>query len=227
MPPPLARIALGNTVRLIRNAHLLPSALGKLADTHGETEDLAELESGTNARLIAEHGGFLDLHPGELVRGIHNATLINAAFAHTRPGGSRFNEETRGAWYCATSVDTALAGVIFHITRFLAEANNSFDQSIDYVELFAALDTDLHDLRTLDPTDAVLHPDTAVGYSAGQALARTLRGDHHSAGVVYPSVRDPDGTCFAIFVPRLVQNVRRGGTINVEWTGSPTPTVTC
>ena len=47
-----------------------------------------------------------DLDPRELVFGHAGHTFINAACAHTRPGGFRFNGEDRGAWYCGFDVAT-------------------------------------------------------------------------------------------------------------------------
>jgi hypothetical protein len=38
-----------------------------------------------------------------------------------------------------------------------------------------------------------------------------------SAGVVYPSVRQSGGTCIVCFRPALVNNVRKGGQVSVEF----------
>ena len=64
-----------------------------------------------------------------------------------------------------------------------------------------------------------------MGYPAGQALARDLAG-RSSNGIVYPSVRQPGGTCLVAFRPDLVQNVRQGDLWRLQWQGSLEPTIT-
>jgi hypothetical protein len=55
-------------------------------------------------------------------------------------------------------------------------------------------------------------------YGAGQALARTLRGQG-SAGIVCESVRRPAGQCVAVFRPRALSNARAVGHIGLCWNG--------
>ena len=83
-----------------------------------------------------------------------------------------------------------------------------------------------HDLRDVE-VDPVLHKDPAIAYPAGQNLARQLRIDHSSNGIIYASIRHAGGTCLVCFRPDLVQNLRQGGIWRLEWQGAPTPTVTC
>ncbi|HYN38795.1 MAG TPA: RES family NAD+ phosphorylase, partial [Rhodospirillales bacterium] len=58
-----------------------------------------------------------------------------------------------------------------------------------------------------------------------QELAERLLQEG-SAGIVYPSVRRPGGTCLACFRPALVQHVRRAGRWRFTWAGGPQPAVT-
>ena len=60
---------------------------------------------------------------------------------------------------------------------------------------------------------------------AGQALARELRLQHQSIGIIYPSARKQDGVCLAAFFPSLVQNLRQGGIWRLEWKGTREPLV--
>jgi len=53
-------------------------------------------------------------------------------------------------------------------------------------------------------------------YTVSQKLAKQLL-DAESAGIIYPSVRHRGGTCIACFRPALVNNVRKGGQISVEF----------
>jgi hypothetical protein len=224
--PPIFLLAQRDTVRLISTGRLKDSVLLPLAANHGALEDLAALESATNGRLTAQETGLPQLDPRELVFGRAGFTFINAAFTHTRPGGNRFNDETRGAWYCGFDVETATSEVSYHLTREL-EAVGRFENVTDYAELIADFFGPFHDLRTFDAkVEPVLHQDPAIAYPAGQGLARQLRTDNSSNGIIYPSIRHASGTCLACFRPDLVQNLRQGGIWRLEWQGTPNPTVT-
>ncbi|WP_065754400.1 RES family NAD+ phosphorylase [Bradyrhizobium paxllaeri] len=215
-----------DTVRLISTGRLKDPVLLPLAANHGALEDLAALESATNGRLVAQETGLPQLDPRELVFGRAGFTFINAAFTHTRPGGNRFNDDDRGAWYCAFDADTAIGEVSYHLTREL-EAVGRFENVTDYAELIADFFGSFHDLRGVDvELDPVLNKDPAIAYPAGQTLARHLRIDHSSNGIIYPSVRHAGGTCLACFRPDLVQNLRQGGIWRLEWQGAPQPVIT-
>ena len=222
--PPTFNLAQRDTVRLISTGRLKDPVLLPLAANHGALEDLAALESATNGRLIAQETGLPQLDPRELVFGRAGFTFINAAFTHTRPGGNRFNDDDRGAWYCAFDADTAVGEISYHLTREL-EAVGRFENVTDYAEMIADFFGPFHDLRDVE-VDPVLHKDPAIAYPAGQNLARQLRIDHSSNGIIYPSIRHAGGTCLVCFRPDLVQNLRQGGIWRLEWQGAPTPTVT-
>jgi RES domain-containing protein len=214
-----------DTVRLISTGRLKDPVLLPLAANHGALEDLAVLESVTNGRLQAQETGLPNLDPRELVFGRAGYTLINAAFTHTRPGGNRFNDVSRGAWYCALEPETAIGEVSYHLTREL-EAIGRFENVTDYAELIADLFGAFHDLRTSDfRAHRARHTDPAIAYPAGQALAKQLRREAASNGIIYPSIRHSGGTCLAAFRPDLVQNLRQGAIWRLEWQGAPTPTV--
>ena len=213
-----------DTVRLIPTGRLQQPALLPLAPDPGALDDLALLESATNARLRAEEAGLPDLDPRELVFGRAGQTFVNGAFTHTRPGGNRFNGDERGAWYAAFEARTALAEVAYHLAREL-EAIGRFENVTDYAELLADFVGRFHDLRRAG-VKSCLDPDTAIGYPAGQALARRLRAAENSNGIVYPSVRRRGGTCLVAFRPDLVQNLREGGIWRLQWRGAPEPAAT-
>lgn len=224
--PATSDLARRDTVRLISTGRLKDPVLLPLAANDSAVEDLAALESITNGRLQAQEVGLPNLDPRELVFGRAGYTFINAAFTHTRPGGNRFNDGDRGAWYCAFESDTAIGEVSYHLTREL-EAIGRFENVTDYAELIADFLGAFHDLRS---TGFVGHPaldaDPAIAYPAGQALATELRRDAASNGIIYPSIRRMGGTCLVAFRPDLVQNLRQGGIWRLEWRGAPTPTVT-
>nr|WP_156923844.1 RES family NAD+ phosphorylase [Massilia alkalitolerans] len=211
-----------DTCRLIpsRFADVEDSVLAPLAENDAVLRDLFDLDNATNERLRGESGLLPGIGMDELVFGLPNFRIINAAFTYARPEGSRFNDGERGAWYCAFAADTALSEVIFHKTVEYAEIDR-FDDSVSYQMLLADFSAGFHDLRGIDAYKACLDPDS---YIASQALAAELM-EQGSMGVIYPSVRHPGGTNLACFRPALVGNVRKAQTYRLTWAGSPQPAV--
>ena len=220
--PKLTSLRQFDTWRLIpsRFADLADSVLAPLADDDATLNDLFELDNATNERLRRE----ADLLPGigvhELVFGVPQFRVINAAFTYARPEGSRFNDGERGAWYCAFEAETALAEVCFHKTVEYQEINR-FDDSVTYQALLADFNAPFHDIRGVRSFAKCLDPRS---YVASQELAASLL-EAGSTGIIYPSVRRPAGTNLACFRPALVGNVRKGAAYRLTWAGTPIPTV--
>lgn len=216
-------------VRLIPQTRHKPPVLRGLVDSDAEAAILAELEGETSARLVAERegSGALDRRELAFARRTHDLILygqshINAAFAYTRAGGNRFNDEARGAWYCAWDALTSAAEVGFHRTRELGYIGR-YEGEARYVELLADFIGDFPDLGGANAHPS-LDADPAIGYPAGQALAADLRRQGHR-GLIYPSVRRTGGRCLVAFDPSAVQNVRPGATWVLSWSGKPDYTV--
>ncbi|WP_371765476.1 RES family NAD+ phosphorylase [Massilia cellulosiltytica] len=220
--PRLTALRQFDTCRLIpsRFADLEDSVLAPLADDDGMLRDLFDLDNATNDRLRGESGLLPGIGVDELVFGVPNFRIINAAYTYARPEGSRFNDGERGAWYCAFEVETALAEVAFHKTVEYQEIGR-FDDSVSYQALLADFSAGFHDLRGADAWDDCLAADS---YVASQALAAELL-EAGSMGVIYPSVRRPEGTNLACFRPALVGNVRKGHAYRLTWAGSPLPAI--
>ena len=211
-------------VRLIPATYHKPPSLRGLVDSDAEMDILAEIEGMTNARLTAERGLSLHLDRRELAwkRRKHDLQVygnshINAAFTYTRAGGNRFNDESRGAWYCSWDTMTSVAEVAYHKTRELRFIG-VFEETARYVELVADFIGDYPDI-TGDKDHPSLDPDPEKGYPAGQALAEALRREGHD-GLIYPSVRKPGGRCLVAFEPAAIRNVRPGASWNIVWEGS-------
>ena len=220
--PPTTLVREHDTHRLIPSRYRPrgESVLALIADDDEHLADIFDLDHATNERLRAEH----DLAPGigvrELVFGVPNFRVVNAAFTHPHPLGSRFNSPERGAWYAALAVETAQAEVAFHKTLDLAEIGR-FEDRVTYDDYLADVAAELHDLRAGRSVAKYLAPDS---YVASQMLAEQLLAAG-ALGVVYPSVRHHGGTCIACFRPAIVANVRRSTTYRFTWDGSPTPTI--
>ncbi|CAL62236.1 Conserved hypothetical protein [Herminiimonas arsenicoxydans] len=196
------------------------SVLVPLSDSDAHLADIFELDNASNERLIAEHGRASGIGVDELVFGVPNFRIINAAFAYARPEGSRFNSDERGAWYCGFDIETALDEIIFHKTVEYHEIDR-FDDSVRYQNLLADFNSEFHDLRGAGRYAKCLAPDS---YVASQKLAMQLL-EEGSLGVIYPSVRHAGGTNLACFRPALVGNVRRGMAYQLTWSGTPHPEV--
>ena len=220
--PKLTLLREHDTCRLIpsRFADIEDSVLAPLADNDATLRDLFDLDNATSERLRGESGLLPGIGMDELVFGVPNFRIINAAYTYARPEGSRFNDGERGAWYCGFSSETALAEVIFHKTVEYSEINR-FDDSVMYQALLADFSATFHDLRGIEAYRPCLDP---ASYLASQALANELL-EAGSMGVIYPSVRHAGGTCLACFRPALVGNVRKAQTVRLTWAGSPHPAV--
>ena len=211
-----------DTCRLIpsRFADVEDSVLSPLADDNDVLRDLFDLDNATNERLRGEYGGLPGIGVDELVFGVPNFRIINAAYTYPRPEGSRFNDGERGAWYCGFDVETSLAEISFHKTVEYTEIDR-FDDSVTYQVLLADFTSVFHDLRGVDSFVKYLDPES---YIESQKLAVKLL-DAGSMGIIYPSVRHEGGTCLACFRPALVGNVRKGAAYRLTWSGSPTPVI--
>ncbi len=211
------------TVRLVPSGYAKPPVLLPLIDSRREEDLLAKLEGMTSKRLVAEREGLPNLNPRELTYKVWGYTHINAAFTYAREEGNRFNDKSRGAWYCAFEDLTALEEVAYHRTREL-ERINVFEDHIQYQSLLASFIGDFHDVRGLDPVPDYLSEDPQSAYPKGQLFASKLQEDD-SLGIIYPSVRHLGGTCLVAFHPHTVQNVRFGARWRLTWSGTPDPVI--
>src|SRR5690606_7668678 len=99
------------------------SVLARLAGSATEVEALLELEGATNERLLGEASQLPGISPHELLFGIPYAHIVNAAFTHAHPLGSRFNGPERGAWYAGFQLQTAKAEIAYHKAIELREVD--------------------------------------------------------------------------------------------------------
>jgi len=223
MLPPVALVREFDTHRLVLSRHLpqADSVLAAISDDDAHLQAIFELDTATNDRLLAAQQPLPGIGVEELVFAVPHAAVINAAFCHPHPLGSRFNGPGRGAWYAALDIATSQAEVGFHKTVQLAEIGR-FEDAVTYDDYTADFSAEFHDLRSAPPyMRSTLDPDT---YVDSQALAERLL-DAGSLGVVYPSVRHAGGTCIACFRPALVTNVSRRKTYRFTWKGTPDPVI--
>ena len=203
-----------SSVRIIPSRFPPIDLFERVADP-ADLEAVFAVEALTNPRLRESVGALHAVPAPDRVTGA-GAGFIMAPFTHLSADGARFSTATFGAYYAADTRATAIAETVYHRERFMrATAQPAMELTMRV--LLATVRGDLLDLRGARDTHAALYHST--DYTASQSFARTHRAEG-AAGVVYHSVRDPDGECVAIWRPRLVTGCRQGAHLGYVWDGS-------
>jgi RES domain-containing protein len=204
--PKVTELRQDDTHRLIPSRYNDQTVLERLSTNPSELKELFELDGATNDRLLGESNRLLGISVHELLFGVDYAHVVNAAFTHARPTGSRFNSSQRGAWYAAFELETSVSEVAYHKAEELKEINWTVPEECTYDDYLADFRSPFHDIRADARYKDCLAPDN---YANSQRWAAELLSSG-SCGVVYPSVRYKGGTCLVCFRPALVTHVRRG-----------------
>ncbi len=143
MLPPVTLVREFDTHRLVLSRHLPQgdSVLVAISDDDAHLQAIFELDTATNDRLLAGQQLLPGIGVEELVFGVPHAAVINAAFCHPHPLGSRFNGPSRGAWYAAFAIETSQAEVGFHKSVQLAEIGR-FEDTVTYDDYMADFSAD-------------------------------------------------------------------------------------
>jgi len=192
------------------------TVLSAIADSASMLDDITLLDGATNDRIRTEQRGSIGISTYELVYGIPNAHIVNAAFCYTSEPGARFSDHTRGAWYAADELETSISEVAYHRAKHLGEiivpnlpGEMPDTDSSTYDDWRSDFRTTFHELAPADDYADCLQPEPIPQcYAAGQQLARRLI-DQGSNGILYPSVRRAGHLCLACFRPALVYNPHR------------------
>jgi RES domain-containing protein len=215
--PPVTEVRLRDTHRLIPSKYSESgTVLSRLTESAGDLDDLLELDSATNYRLLGEEGLLPGISVHELVYGVDYAHIVNAAFTHASPDGGRFNGPERGAWYAGLARDTALTEVAFHKLRQLEEVGWMEEETSTFDDYLGDFTMPVHDLTAEKPQFKKYLRGEPIPecYEEPQKLAEHLLA-RQSNGILYPSVRQNRGTCVVCFRPALVYFVRRGARLEV------------
>ncbi|MEQ8294721.1 MAG: RES family NAD+ phosphorylase [Roseovarius sp.] len=213
MTAPETRVTWDRYHRLINSAYPPIDLFEDIADP-ADWLLLGSGESKTNPRLALTIGN-LDLVPEERRVGGPGASYLMAPFVHVTPDHKgRFHDGTFGAFYGADDFETALFETVHHTQLFCAATDEAPGWIADKRELIGKLDAVLVDVR--EGFDDLLNPED---YTSPQAFARDQRADGAS-GIVYPSVRNPAGTCFATFYPDVAAAPVQGRHITYHWDGA-------
>jgi RES domain-containing protein len=223
--PPRKPVAKEGAHRLISALYSeRQTVLANVVDDEAMLEDVILLDGASNDRLQAELHGLVGISPYELVYGILNSHIVNAAFTHTSEFGSRFNDSTRGAWYAAYELKTSIAEVTYHKARRLAEivvpelpGQRPDEETSAYDDWLADFRTEFHILELAKDYSAFLQAEPVPAcYAGSQQFARQLL-TKKSNGLVYPSVRRKGRRCIVCFRPALVYNPRRDQRLEISF----------
>jgi hypothetical protein len=201
--------------RLI-NSRFPPISLFDDVADEDEFDALYELQALTNPRLQTELGNLNLIRKAEIPFGIPGCSYATGPFTHVNPEGSRFSDGQYGVLYMGESIDTAIAEVTYHQSRYWQGVHG-----LDYDRLvFRGLKCkvgamDLHDATTLSFGDAIYDPDS---YGASRNFGRRLYRAG-SEGLQYHSVRKPGDICWGLFTPRHVRSVIQTAHFEFIWNG--------
>lgn len=230
MKPSVILFNLDASHRLIPSRHSESgTVLADIVDSDEMLEDIVLLDGATNDRIQGEQQGLIGISTYELVYGIPNAHVVNAAFTHTNESGSRFNDQTRGAWYAAEELETSLAEVTYHKGRRLAEivvpglpGQRPDQEASTFDDWLADFRSYFHVLEPAANFSECLQPEPVPQcYLASQQMGRQLI-EMQSNGLVYPSVRRKGARCLVCFRPALVYNPRRGERLEIKFRATST-----
>lgn len=213
MTSPKSRVTWGRYYRLINSAYPPIDLFEDIADP-ADWLLLAAAEGKTNPRIAATIGS-LDLVPAGRRVGGPGASYLMAPFTHVSPDHQgRFHDGTFGVFYGADGFETALFETIHHTQKFCAATREAPGWIADKRELVGQIDAMLTDIRSDHAT--LLEPDNYVVPQAF-AVAEKAAG---SDGIVYPSVRNAGGTCFAAFYPDVMAAPIQGRHLSYHWDGT-------
>ena len=175
---------------------------------------LYALEAMTNDR-VRDEVGEISLVPAEERLFGPGSTCIMAAFTHLNPQGSRFSDGSYGVFYCARKRDTAIAETQYHSALFMA-ATAEPPMRLQMRLYTVAANGKVTDLRQASQAEPrIIDPND---YAYAQGIGRTLRSEGVH-GMLYPSVRHPDGECLAALRTGLLKNCAHAAYLEYHWNG--------
>lgn len=207
----LRRIRWAPACRIVPTRHPTVYLFDRVAQPE-DFEALYALEALTNDRVRDEIGCIGLVAPEDRVFGPGTGPIM-AAFTHLNPSGSRFSDGSYGVFYAARERATAIAETRYHHARFLA-ATREPPMHLPMRLYHVRIDARLHDLR--EAGGEIHDPDS---YAAAQRTAAALRSEG-SAGVVYRSVRHPEGQCVGLFKPRGARDCLHAAYLLYIWDGT-------
>lgn len=169
------------------------------------------IEAMTNDRLRDQAGDLHRIAPSDRLCG-PGSTPVMAAFTHIgRP--SRFTDGTYGVYYCASSVDAAIAETRYHQEAFW-RATREPGIEITMRTYVNQVVKPMLDIRL----EEAFHQPSPAAYASTQRFAKQQR-QIGSWGLLYRSVRSPGAECVAALRPPAVSLPVPGAHFRYRWDG--------
>lgn len=186
------------------------------------TEDfkvLYQVQALTKPRIL-NGVGRLELIPrSEIPFGITGCSYATAPFTHVNQDGSRFSNGRFGVLYAADDMDTAVAEVSHHQTRYWSKVPGLHFERFVFRGLSCNFtDEGMRDVTGVAMNDPIYSPDD---YTSAQMLGREAKVAA-STGLRYNSVRAPGHICWALLTPRLVTSIIQTVHFEMVWNGAIT-----
>ncbi|WP_187774678.1 RES family NAD+ phosphorylase [Billgrantia pellis] len=200
-----------NAFRIVNSAY---PPIAVFEDTL-DAEDLElafAIEAMTNDRLLEEAGQLNRVPPHDRVAGPGSSPIM-AAFTHIGRS-SRFTDGSYGVYYCANTLDAAIAETRFHMAGFLA-ATREASVEVTMRTYINTITQPLHDVRVGYPE---LHDPDPATYPRGQKFASRLRAEG-AWGILYHSVRQLGHECAAVLRPPALSIPIQGPHLRYVWDG--------
>ncbi len=211
--PALRRVRWAQACRIVPTRYPSVFLYDRVADAD-DFDALYALEAMSNERLRDELGQIERVPREQRLFGPGSGPIM-AAFTHVNLAGSRFSAGGFGMFYAARERDTAIAETCYHHARFLSDTCQPA-MHLPMRLYHVAIDARLHDLRPPGAVPAAIHdPDD---YGPARALGEQLRAAG-SAGVVFRSVRRPQGQNLGLFSPRGASQCLHAAHLLYVWDG--------
>lgn len=199
------------TFRIIRSIHPPIDLFEDIADPR-DWDLLAAVEARTNPRIRMEVGDLGKVPAHRRVAG-PGASVLMAPFVHCSPlRPSRFTDGSYGIYYAGNREEVALAETIHHHARFMAATREAPGWTSDFRVLTGSIS---HVLDDVNAVPDVLDPDD---YAASQVEGR-LRRAAGSDGLLWQSIRWPEGQCIGLFWPNVIPIPTQGRHYSYHWNG--------
>ena len=174
------------------NSKFPPIALFEDVANAEDFEVLYQVQAITNPRILNELGRLELIPRAEIPFGITGCSYATAPFTHVNPEGSRFSDGRFGVLYVADDIDTAVAEVSHHQTRYWSKVPElRFERFVFRGLSCKFTEAGMRDACGVAMNDPIYSSDD---YSAAHSLGFEAKCAG-CTGLRYNPVRAPGQTC--------------------------------